>query len=222
MPDSEYLKDLKSTWGASCHSMWAELLSISIAETFVMARYAEIGNDTALDQIVYAPDVKGRLPTLRKDQYLSRVETYKDAVITNRVIILSASFELYLNNFIEAYMRNRPKFYDAGTSTRTPDGDKLYGETMKVRGLSPRVVKFAELAPFKIRSLMSSLTYLDDIYMLRNVLAHRAGLVDTYAASEFKHVPFRSGDRVTLSADVLMTLTAPVIRIAESLDQKLA
>ncbi len=202
--------------------MWAELLSISIAESAIRSRYSEIGDTELLQGIVYAPEVKGRLGNLTKDRFLERVPGYKEAVITNRLIILSASFELYLGNFVEAYLGARSKFYDLAAGKRTPAGDKVYGEVMKVRGLSARITKMAEEAPFKIRSFSVGLEYVDDVYMLRNVLAHRAGNVDDFAASKLKHVSFRPGDRVVMSAQQMMTLAAPVIKIAEALDRKLA
>lgn len=221
MADSEHLRDLKAVWGDSCHSMWAELLSISIAESAVRGRYAEIGTTAVLNEIVYAPEVRGRLGSLTKDRYLERVPRYKDAVITNRLIILSASFELYLNNFVEAYLAARPKFYDQAAGKRTAAGDKIFGDVMKVRGLSARIVKMAEEAPFKIKSLGAGLEYVDDVYMLRNVLAHRAGQVDDYAAQSMKHISFRSGDRIVMTPEQMMTLAAPVIKVAETLDRKL-
>lgn len=222
MADSEHLRDLKATWGTSCHSMWAELLSIAIAESAVRCRYADIGQDTPLAETVFSPEVNGRLLTLTKDAYLERVSLYKEAVITNRIIILSASFELYLNNFIECYLNARPKFFDQNTNQRTVAGNKLYGDVMKVRGLSARINKMAELVPFKIKSLTNGFEYLDDVYTLRNVLAHRAGNVDGIASQNLKHVSFRRGDRVVMSAQQMMTLAAPVIKIAEALDRKLA
>ncbi|MNU09912.1 hypothetical protein D3C72_2567620 [compost metagenome] len=57
--------------------------------------------------------------------------------------------------------------------------------------------------------------------MLRNVLAHRAGLVDAHAASVLKHVKANAGERVTITTDQLLELAAPVVKIAEALDQKL-
>ncbi|WP_454919282.1 hypothetical protein [Xanthobacter sediminis] len=221
MADSEHLRDLKTVWGDSCHSMWAELLSISIAENTVRGRYAEISKLISLDEFSYAPDVRGRLGVLTKDSYLSRVSKYKDAVITNRLIILSASFELYLYNFVETYLAVRPKFYDQSLGKRTTVGDKIYGEVMKVRGLSARIAKMAEEVPFLIKSLAVGLEYVNDVYMLRNVLAHRAGLVDAHAASSLKHISFRRGDRVVITPEQLMNLAVPVIGVAEALDRKL-
>lgn len=199
------------------------MLSISIAESVVGIRYAEIESPAILNEIVYAHEVEGRLATLTKDRYLERVPRYKDAVISNRLIILSASFEVYLNNFfVEAYFAARPKFYDQATRKRTVAGDELYGEVMKVRGLSARIAKMAEEVPFKIKSIKVSLEYVDDAYMLRNVLAHRAGQVDDYAAQSIKHISSRLGDRVVMTAQQMMALAAPVIKVAEALDRKLA
>jgi hypothetical protein len=75
----------------------------------------------------------------------------------------------------------------------------------------------AEEVPFKIKSLNASLEYVDDVYMLRNVLAHRAGQVDDYAARSIKHISFRPGDRVVMTAQQMMTLAAPIIKVAEAL-----
>lgn len=42
MAESEHLKDLKVIWRDSCHSMWAELLSISMAESYVISNYKDV------------------------------------------------------------------------------------------------------------------------------------------------------------------------------------
>jgi hypothetical protein len=65
------------------------------------------------------------------------------------------------------------------------------------------------------------LPYLGDVYILRNVLAHRAGNVDAGAAGALKTISFAVGDRVVLTTDQLLAMAAPVIQIAESLDKKL-
>jgi hypothetical protein len=221
MPDSEHLKDLKSTWGQSCHSMWAELLSISMGEMLLVTRYMDIPDNALLERMVYSPEVQGRLHGLTKDRFLAKAREYKDSVVTNRVIFLSASFELYLNNFIESYIAQKPKLFDLATSRRTADGDKIYGEAMKIRGLSNRIREFAALVPFKIHSLAPQFGYLDDVYTLRNVLAHRAGQVDARTSSQLTHVTFQTGQRVSLSPLQLLNLADPVIKIAETLDGKL-
>lgn len=45
MADSEYLKDLKAVWGDSCQSMWAELLSVTAAESYVILNYNALPGD---------------------------------------------------------------------------------------------------------------------------------------------------------------------------------
>ena len=135
--------------------------------------------------------------------------------------MLSAPFELYLNNFVEVYLIARRQFHDQSTGRRTVVSDKIYGEDMKVRGLSARIKKMAEEVPFKIKSLDASLDYVDDVYMLRNVLAHRAGQVDSHTAQNIKHISFRSGCRVVITAEQMMGFADPVIKDAEGLDRKL-
>lgn len=221
MADSEHLRDFKAIWGDSCQSMWAELLALSIAESHVISNYASIPGDRLLTEMFYAPALRGRLEDLRKDTYLARVGTYRLAVITNRLVVLSASFETYFSNFFDAFIQAKPKYFDKAANARTAEGDKLLGEVTKVRGLSARIVKFGELAPSKIKSIDARLSYLNDVYMLRNVLAHRAGLVDAHAASVLTHLKFNEGDRVSLTTDKLLELAAPIVKIAEALDQKL-
>ena len=222
MPSSEHLKDFKAVWGDSCQSMWAELLALTIAESHIVSNYNDLPTDRRLTDMFYAPELRGRLDDLKKDTYLGRVNNYRMAVITNRIIVLSASFETYLGNFIDAFIRSKPKLYSVANDERTPAGDKLYGEVTKIRGLSARIEKFAELANSKIASVRPRCSYLDDVYMLRNVLAHRAGRVDDHAASVLKHLKFNPGERVSLSTDELLVLAAPVIKIAEILDAKLS
>jgi hypothetical protein len=219
--NSEHLKDFKVVWGDSCQSMWAELLALSIAESHVISNYSTISESSLLTDMFYVPELRGRLRDLRRDTYLERVPLYRQAVITNRLVVLSAAFETYLSNFLDAFIKTKPKFWNKTASTRTPAGDKFFGEVIKVRGLGQRILKFGELAPSKINSIEKKLSYLDDVYMLRNILAHRAGLADAAAIGVLKHVKVVAGERVSITTEQLLTLAAPVIEIAESLDKKL-
>ena len=221
MADSEHLKDFKAVWGDSCQSMWAELLALSIAETHVVTNYAAMPADRLLTDMFYVPKLKGRLEDLRRDTYLARLPLYRQAVITNRLVVLSASFETYLSNFLDAFVKTKPKFWDKATASRTSDGDKFFGEVIKVRGLGQKLIKFGALAPSKIKSIEARLSYLEDVYLLRNVLAHRAGLIDPGAIAMLKHVKIAAGERVSITTDQLLELAAPVVKIAEALDQKL-
>jgi hypothetical protein len=82
-------------------------------------------------------------------------------------------------------------------------------------------LKFGELAPSKIKSIEAQMSYLEDVYTLRNVLAHRAGLIEAHAATTLEHVKANAGERVSITTDQLLALAAPVIKIAEALDQKI-
>lgn len=221
MADSEYLKDLKAVWGNSCQSMWAELLALSIAESHVISNYAQISPERLLTDMFYVPKLDGRLRDLRRDTFLERVNVYRQSVITNRLVVLSASFEIYLSNFIDAFAKTKPKFWDSFKSSYTAEGNKFTGAVRQTRGLDQKILKFGELAPSKIKSIVPSLTYLVDVYMLRNILAHRAGLVDVSAAGVLKHVKIAAGERITITTDQLLELAEPVIKIAEELDKKI-
>jgi hypothetical protein len=221
MADSELLKDFKSVWAQSCQSMWAELLAITMAQSHVIANYGALPADKLLTDMFYAPELKSRLGDLNKDRFLERVETYRTTVVANRLVVLSASFETYFSGFLEAFIRRKPKFFDGATDSRTKEGDKLYGDVIKVRGLAERITAFGELAPSKIKSATVGLSYLRDVYIMRNVLAHRAGLVDRHAAETITHVSFREGERIRITTNQLLMLASPVIEIARSLDSKL-
>ena len=221
MAESEHLKDLKAVWGNSCQSMWAELLALSIAESYVTSNYAQIPSSRLLTDMFYVPNLVGRLGDLRRDTFLERVNIYRQSVITNRLVVFSASFETYLSNFIDAFAKKKPKFWDAVTSNYTADGNKFIGTVRQARGLDQKILKFGEQAPAKIKSIEVLLPYLVDVYMLRNVLAHRAGLMDASAASVLSHVKILAGERVTITTDQLLQLAAPVINIAETLDKKI-
>lgn len=221
MAASEHLKDLRAVWGDSCQSMWAELLSINIAESFLITNYANLGSGELLTDKFFVPEIRGRLDDTRKDTFLQRSSIYKQAVITNRIVVLSASFETYFSSFLDAYIKSKSNLYDKSSSLRTPQGDKLLGEVMKVRGLSSRIEKFSDLAPSKIKSIKPKLTYLNDVYELRNILAHRAGTIDSRAASNLVNIKFNNGSKVGLTTDQLLLLAKPVMEIAASLDTKL-
>ena len=64
------------------------------------------------------------------------------------------------------------------------------------------------------------LSHLMDVYTLRNVIAHQAGIVDEAASRAFIHFNFAPSARVILSPEVLVKLAAHVIKIADLLDPK--
>ncbi|MFC7053843.1 hypothetical protein ACFQI3_14215 [Hansschlegelia quercus] len=221
MVASEALKDLKSVWGDSCHSMWVELLCVSISEATIFSSYPVIDKKRALSDFFYAPALSSRLKNFTKDEFLGRTHLYRTSIITNRVVIISASFELYFSRFLDLYIENRSKYFDQKSRVRTQRGDKLYGDVSKVRGLVSRVNQFSDLTGSGIKTINDSLGSLDEIYTLRNVLAHRAGIIDDAAAKKLKKLSFKIGDKIVLTPDELISLVAPVIVVAEFLDRKI-
>ncbi len=220
MGASEHLKALKAVWGDACHGMWAELLCIEIAKSHVVANYKDIPPEASIPDMFYVPELRSRINALSRNSFLARSSDYRHAVITNRIVILSAAFEAYFTNFLDAYIANRSKLFNSTTNQRTTEGDKLFGEIRKTRGLVQRIRTFANLTGSKINAIEPLLSYLDDAYTLRNVLAHRAGLVDQIASQKLVNIRFASNEKVVLSPETLVDLAAPVLKIADLLDRK--
>jgi hypothetical protein len=221
MAASGHLKSLRTLWGDSCHAMWVELLCVAMAESHVVSNYANISPKTSIHEMFYAPELKDRIKDLTRDVFLKRSPGYRHSIVTNRIVILSASFEAYFNSFVDAYIANRSKLSDSTTGQRTAVGDKLFGEVRKTRGLVDRIRTFAELTKSGIKTIEPLLSYLNDVYTLRNVLAHRAGVVDQTASQALVNISIASGDNLILSPNTLVELAAPVIKIAEFLDRKI-
>jgi hypothetical protein len=202
--------------------MWAELLCIVIAESHVIANYKDISPEVSINDIFYVPELKGRINALTRDAFLERSPGYRQAVVTNRIVILSASFEAYFTGFLDAYIANRSKLFDLITGQRTTEGDKLYGEVRKTRGLVQRIRTFSDLTGSGIKTVEPLLTSLNDVYTLRNVLAHRAGVVDQVASQSLVHITIAPGEKIMLSPEALINkLAAPVMKIADFLDRKI-
>jgi hypothetical protein len=79
--------------------MWGELLSITMAQSHVIANYNSIPADRLLTDMFYAPELKFRLGDLNKERFLGRVETYRT----------------YFKGFLEAFIECKPKLFDEGT-----------------------------------------------------------------------------------------------------------
>ncbi len=221
MPSSDHLRALKALWGDSCHGIWAELLCVAVAESHVITNYADISPGASIHNMFYAPDLKSRINNLTRDVFLERSSSYRQTIVTNRIVILSASFEAFFTSFLDAYIANRTKLFNTAANKRTADGDKLYGDVRKARGLVERIRVFAELTGSGIKTLEPLLNYLDDVYTLRNVLAHRAGVIDQFASNSLINIRIAPGEKVVLSPAILIELAAPVIKIAEFLDRKI-
>ncbi len=201
--------------------MWIELLALRCTQAKLQAEYGTTSKKILLTDLIFSPEARGRLQDIRVDEYLSRCPRYLQNVVTDRIVLLSAAFELYFRHFLQDYLQSRAKYADRRSGSLTTEGNRIQGEVMKVRGLAERVDAFAAETGAKIRSLASRLPYLNDVYVLRNVLAHRAGLVDSAAAGSLRTISFRDGDRVVLTIDQVLALATPVVQVAESLDTKL-
>lgn len=221
MADSRNLKDLKSTWGDSCQSMWAELLALAVTESHIVANYASMAPDRLLTDQFYVPELRRRLRDLKRDTFLERVVSYRHSVITSRIVILSAAFEQFLLNFVDDFIRRRPKYWDDSDGKRTKSGNKLYGEFSKQRGLVGKIEAFSAQANAGIKEIAVNLDYLHDVYVLRNVLAHRAGRIDKSSADSLKKINVPADQHIVISSDQLIELADHVLAVAAALDKKL-
>ncbi len=173
-----------------------------------------------LTDYIYAPECNGRIDDSTKDFVLLNANSYIEYDVTLRLVLLSAAFETYFSEFLDSYLKGRAKYYASGA--RTAQGNKLWGDVMKVRGLSERVQEFSNLANAKIKKVSPDLTQLRDVYLIRNVIAHDGGVCDAFSAGEIKCIKVETGTRISLTPIELVGQLAPAcIRIAESLDAKL-
>lgn len=219
--ESQYLKDFKKLWTNACHTMWIEILALRNLEAYLKGNYSNIPRGVYLTDIVYTPEIKGRIDGIDKDFFLENIETYiQYNVTTLRVVLLSAAFESYFKSFLDKYIRHRHKYFIDGS--RTKEGNQVFGQVMSTSGLAERVVKFAELTNAKISAINPLLATLKEVYLLRNIIAHRAGICDSYASAEMLIVKVKEGERITISPETLIsTLAPPCIKITEHLDRKI-
>ncbi len=219
---STCLKNLKRLWADSCRTMWVEILALRNLEGFLRARYYETSPQAELTDITYAPECKGRLDSLHKDYYLDNVDEFVNNLTAVRVVLLSASFESYFYEFMDEYLQHRPKYFNAATGTRTDAGDHVYGQVRSQRGPILKLETFSTLTGAKTKSIAPKLPVLNEVYTLRNVVAHRAGICDAGALPHLHIVAARENEKVLISPSTLVKeLAPPCLEIAETLDRKI-
>jgi hypothetical protein len=216
---TENLKAFKATWAHACKTMWFEVTALRHLEGRLLGNYASIGRDVLLTDMIYAPEARGRIDDGTRDFFLEKVEEFIGEVTLLRVVLLSAAFEVFFDGFVDGYLKARPKFFTGGA--RTKDGNKVAGEVQQARGIIQRIEKFFEWTGAKGRSIQPHLNALSDVYVLRNVVAHRAGICDPRAATSLKTMKHTAGERLRLSPTQLVTeLAPPCIKAAEDLDKR--
>ncbi len=214
------LKQLKKLWAESCKTLWIEIAALRYLENDLRGRYAEIGSSVILTDLVYAPECKGRINDSTKDEVLARIDHYITHAVTLRVVLLSACFETYFSEFLIAYLAHRSKYFVGGV--RTPLGNKVYGEVMKVRGLRHRVEAFCKSTNAKIASIEPRLLLLEEVCLLRNAIVHDGGICDDYSATKIVSIKVVAGQPISISSSELVRILAPpCIQIAEDLDAKI-
>ncbi len=219
---SIHLRAFKRVWRDACHSMWVEATALRYLESHVFANYSSLGNSDLTDH-VWAPFATGRLGDFTRDSFLEGRPTYFATTVTNRVVLLSAAFEQYFSHFVADYLVSREpaRYHDIATGELNAEGTRVSGSIFGRRGMVPKLRGFSEETGALIRGIEGKIPYLSDVYLLRNVIAHRAGDIDRQAADNLETLHFDEGDRVVLTHDQLITLADPVVKIAEFLDRKL-
>jgi hypothetical protein len=216
---TENLKAFKATWAHACKTMWFEVTALRHLEGRLLGDYARIGHDVLLTDMIYAPEARGRIDDGTRDFFLERVVEFVGEVTLLRVVLLSAAFEVFFDGFVDDYLKGRPKFFSLGA--RTEGGDKVAGEVQRARGIIQRIAKFFEWTGAREQSIQQHLDVLSDVYVLRNVVAHQAGVCDSHAAASLKTVKHTAGERLRVSPTQLVTeLAPPCILAAENLDRR--
>lgn len=201
--------------------MWSELLSIKIAESYIITNYSSISNSALLTSLFYCPDLPERLGDLRKDTFLQRSNRFRDTIISNRIVFLSAAFETYFRSFLEQYIQSKASLYDKSTNRNTTTGDKIYGDVMKTRGMVEKIEVFSVLSGRSTKGIIEHYSYLRDLYVLRNTMAHDAGKISSASCSLIQHIPVTENTQVCVTSDNIVELASHTILIAEALDVKL-
>lgn len=210
----------KKTWGETCHTMWIEILGVHALHGLIHGRYSEIPNNVKLTEIVYAPECRGRLNDITKDRFLERFHEYRSSAVSYRVVLLSSAFEDFARDFFLAYLQARKK-YSAPSGELNDAGNEALDKINKRRGLVGKLEEFSKQTQAKLSGVKAALPVLDEVYALRNIIAHQAGVVEERQEPFLKISALREGQRVSLAPDFLTTVLAPpVIQIAEFLDAK--
>ncbi|WP_433935478.1 hypothetical protein AB3662_12190 [Sorangium cellulosum] len=218
---SQHLKDFKLVWRDACHTMWTELAALRATLAFVHVNYRDLGAKSPITAFFHAPESRDRIDDVTTDVFIERFDRYRISVVTSRVVLLSAAFELYFGSFLDDYLKGRAKYFDRSSNTFTTEGNRVSGEIRKIRGIPERVEAFGDLTSAKLKSSKPHIPALKDVCVLRNVIAHRAGHVDDLAAKTVSTISLTSGTQVALSPEQLLLLAAPVLKLAEELDRKI-
>ena len=104
---TENIRAFKQTWTYACKTMWMEVTALRHLQGRLLGDYAAVPKERLLTDLTYAPEAKGRIDDGTKDFFLERVEQYVDEVALLRVVLLSAAFEVFFDNFVDGYLKKR-------------------------------------------------------------------------------------------------------------------
>lgn len=216
---SAHLKHFRQLWGSTCNGMWHEIAAIYALETHLRYTYGTTGPEAPITRVTYAPGCEGRLNHSIAAS-LKRLPALIDEAVMLRVVMLSAGFEAYFEEFLGSFLRNRKKYYAAGALTT--DGNRVQGNVRKCAGPKARVLAFGAETGAGIKEILPQLGVVQEMYALRNCLAHDAGICDAGTKAQVTVVPVQVGRPLRVEPEFLVTtLAEPCIRTAEVLDRKI-
>jgi hypothetical protein len=201
--------------------MWVELAALRFLEGEVRGRFAQYKATEPISAQFWCPESAGRINDVHRDTYLERMPQYVQYGVTLRIVLLSAAFEEYFEGFLATYLSARAKYWDKTQAQRTTAGNKVWNEVMTKRGLVLRIEEFARQTGAGIKTITPLLSVLGDVYVMRNVMAHCAGIIDTRAIAKLQRGSFAPGSVLTLNTDSLLEMATAVLKIAEILDRKI-
>lgn len=212
------LATFTESWAWACHTMWIELLALRCTQADLASRRVSFTAPPLLTDVVYAPECNGRLKDDTVTRFLDAFPQYQAQVVSSRLVLLSASFESFFDDFVELYLAGRQKYVNAGEHTKA--GKTILEKTGKARGLEAKVRTFSDSTGCKIKDIERHLPALGDVYALRCIIAHAAGVVDEGSASGLQTVQLEPGANVTVAPSTLVALAGSVFAIAKHLAAK--
>lgn len=96
------------------------------------------------------------------------------------------------------------------------------GEILKCSGPVKRIEAMPLWTTAKIATIRQFLPTLDEVYMLRNSIAHDAGIASSHIATIIKSMPIVAGHPIMATPiDIVGKMAPPIHEIAELLDKKI-
>jgi hypothetical protein len=199
--------------------MWLEIAALRSLETSIRANYGGLDPKRPILSHIYAPDCVGRLND-SIGAIIPRLPIVIAEVVTLRVVILAAAFEAYFEGFLADYLSGKAKYSSGGTLTAA--GLRVHGNVMKQRGPKARIEQFTIETGSKTKGVSPHVDAIEQVYALRNCVAHDAAICDAVTNKRVTLVPTQIGARLEIAPEALVTVLAPpCMSAADHLDRRI-